>query len=389
MKNSVTSYFDRSLTTGFFCRVKNRVYLFVISLLSSLSIIAQTDKDTSWKEIYRGSYPKINDLVNTKLNAQFDFDKSYLNGEVWITLKPHFYPTDSLVLDAKQMNITTVALVQRNTIKPLHYGYDGWHLNIKLGRLYTASEKYIIYIKYTAKPNEAKLPEYRRGLYFINPRGDQKDKPTQIWTDGETENTSVWCPIIDKPDQKTTEEIMMTVPDKFVTLSNGQLISQKINADGARTDHWKMDQPHSPYLFFMGAGDFAIVKDQYKGKEVNYYVEKEYKATARRVFGQTPEMMAYFENITGVPFPWVKYSQIALRDFTSTAMENTTATAHAENAQQDSRELVDGNRWENNIAHELFHQWFGDYVGCESWSNLTLSESFARYGEYLADDQYP
>jgi len=64
-------------------------------------------------------------------------------------------------------------------------------------------------------------------------------------------------------------------------------------------------------------------------------------------------------------------------------MENTTATAHAAEAQQDERELADGNRWEDNIAHELFHQWFGDYVTCASWSNVILNEGFARFGEYL------
>ena len=64
-------------------------------------------------------------------------------------------------------------------------------------------------------------------------------------------------------------------------------------------------------------------------------------------------------------------------------MENTTATLHQESAQQDARELKDGNIWENTIAHELFHQWFGDYVTIESWSNLTLNESFANYSEYL------
>ena len=175
----------------------------------------------------------------------------------------------------------------------------------------------------------------------------------------------------------------MTVPDKFVTLSNGKLVSQKKNADGTRTDDWKMELPHSPYLFFMGIGDFAVVKDRYKGKEVSYYVEKEYASTARKIFGLTPAMIGFFEKITGVKYPWVKYSQIVGRDYVSGAMENTTATLHQESAQQDARELVDGNGWESIIAHELFHQWFGDYVTCESWSNVTLNESFADYSQYL------
>jgi aminopeptidase N len=197
---------------------------------------------------------KINDLVHTKLDAKFDFNKSYLNGKVWITLKPHFYSTDSLTLDAKGMNINSVSIVNGSSQKPLKYEYDGWLLRIKLDRKYKGDEKYTVFIDYTAKPDAVKVEgsaaiNDAKGLYFINPRGEEKGKPTQIWTQGETEATSGWVPTIDKPNQKTTEEISMTVPEKFVTLSNGLLVSQKKNADGTRTDTWKMDLPHAPYLF--------------------------------------------------------------------------------------------------------------------------------------------
>ncbi len=147
-----------------------------------------------------------------------------------------------------------------------------------------------------------------------------------------------------------------------------------------------MDLPHAPYLFFLGVGEYAVVKDKWKGKEVNYYVEKEYAPVAKKIFGNTPEMMTFFSKITGVEYPWIKYSQITGRDYVAGAMENTTATIHQEGAQQDARELLDGNHWESTIAHELFHQWFGDYVTTESWSNLTLNESFANYSEYLWDE---
>ncbi len=364
-----------------------KLFLILILITGSMSAMAQA-QDTSWLSIYRESHVKINDLVHTKLDARFDFSKAHLNGKVWITLKPHFYPTDSLQLDAKGMDIAKVSLVKGTGTSALQYKYDGWNLKIKLDKVYKAGEKYTVYIEYTAKPNEVKVKgsgaiTSAKGLYFINPTGEDKAKPTQIWTQGETEGTSVWCPTIDKPNQKTTDEIIMTVPDKFVTLSNGKLVSQKKNADGTRTDDWKMELPHSPYLFFMGAGDFAVVKDKYKGKEVNYYVEKEYASTARKIFGLTPSMIAFYEKITRVEYPWVKYSQMVGRDYVSGAMENTTATLHQESAQQDARELVDGNGWEGIIAHELFHQWFGDYVTCESWSNLTLNESFADYSQYL------
>lgn len=365
-------------------------FLFAALLIAATGAIAQHSPAaaTEWETIYRESPTLVNNLVHTKLQVRFDYNQSYLYGKAWITLKPHFYPTDSLTLDAKGMEIRQVALARGTATQPLKFEYDGKLLRIRLGKTFTRHESYTVYIDYIAKPDEydsqgsAAITD-AKGLYFINPRGEEKDKPTQIWTQGETEATSVWCPTIDRPNQRTTQEIAMTVPAKYVTLSNGQLVSQKKNNDGTRTDTWKMDLPHAPYLFFMGVGEYTIVKDRYKGKEVSYYVEKKYAPVARKIFGNTVEMLGFFEKILGVPYVWNKYAQIVGRDYVSGAMENTTAVLHQESAQQDARQLVDGNIWENTIAHEVVHHWFGNLVTLESWSNLTLNESFANYSEYL------
>jgi aminopeptidase N len=357
----------------------------------ALSTAAQHSPDTAWKKKYRESVTIENDLVHTRLDVKFDYSKAWMYGKAWLTLQPHFYETNTVELDAKGMEVKKVAIVKGAANADLKYQYDGMVLKITLDKKYKGGEKYTLYIDYIAKPDELEVQGSAaitdaKGLYFVNPKGEDKNKPIQIWTQGETEATSVWCPTIDRPNQKTTQEIYMTVPDKYVTLSNGKLTSQKKNTDGTRTDYWKMEQPHAPYLFFMGVGDYAVIKDSYKGKEVSYYVEREYAGVARKIFGNTPEMMAFFSRITGVDYPWAKYGQIVGRDYVSGAMENTTATLHQESAQQDARELIDGNVWESTIAHELFHQWFGDYVTTESWSNLTLNESFANYSETLWDE---
>jgi aminopeptidase N len=345
-------------------------------------------KPDAWKTIYRESAAKINDLVNTKLEVSFDFSKSWMYGKAWITLHPHFYATDSLNLDARSMNINEVSLIKAGKHIPLKYSYDSLNLRITLDKSYKGGENYTVFIDYVAKPNDIKSKGSMaisddKGLYFINPLGKDKNKPTQIWTQGESESNSAWIPTIDKPNQKTTDEISITVPEKYQTLSNGTLTGRKKNKDGTRTDTWKMDLPHAPYLIMMAVGEYSIIKDSYKGKEVSYYVEKEYAPVARKIFGLTPEMIAFYSRITGVDYPWSKYSQIVGRDYVSGAMENTTATLHGEYAQQDARQLVDGNNWEDIISHELFHQWFGDYVTTESWSNLTLNESFADFSEIL------
>ena len=373
--------------------MKKLILLFLFSGITycSNAQFMQENQDTSWKKIYRAATPRINNLVHTKLDVRFDYDKSYLYGKEWLTLTPTFYPTDSLKLDAKGMEIKELSILNGTQKIPLKYSYDGLELNVKLNRIYFRTEKYTLYIDYISKPNEfnavgsAAITD-AKGLYFINPKGIEKNKPTQIWTQGETESNSVWMVTIDKSNQKSTSEISMTVPDKYVTLSNGLLTSQKKNTDGTRTDNWKMDLPHAPYLFFMGVGDFAIVKDSYKGKEVSYYVEKKYQPYARGIFGATPEMMGFYSTKLGVEFPWQKYAQMVGRDYVSGAMENTTATLHQESAYQNARQLSDGNGWEETIAHELFHQWFGDLVTAESWSNITVNESFANYSEYLWDE---
>ncbi len=368
-----------------------KIFFLIVSIAFISAAFCQVDDqpaDSSWKKILRESYPKTNELVHTKLEVKFDFEKARMNGKAWITLQPHFYATDSLTLDAKGMDIKEIALVQGTSKMPLKYRYDSLQLFIKLDKTYKGGEKYTIYANYTSKPNELSVKGSAaitdaKGLYFINPTGEEKGKPTQIWTQGETESNSAWMPTIDKPNQKSTEEISMTVPAKYVTLSNGLLKSQVKNADGTRTDNWKMDLPHAPYLFFMGAGDFAIVKDKYKDKEVSYYVEKQYESVARKIFGNTPEMMQFYSTILGIDYPWAKYAQIVGRDYVSGAMENTTATLHQESAYQNARELTDGIGWEETIAHELFHHWFGDLVTAESWSHLTVNESFANYSEFL------
>ena len=368
------------------------LFTIVLSLYGFILFAQPATADTTWKKEYRETATKINNLLHTKLDVNPDFGKSYLYGKAWLTLKPHFYPTDSLNLDAKGMEFKKIALIKNGKEVPLKYTYDDWNLRIKLDKTYKSNESYVVYIDYIAKPDEFESKYSQgamlgiKGMYFINPRGEEKDKPTQIWTQGETESSSAWFPTIDKTNQRCTQELTVTVDNKYVTLSNGKLMSQKKNADGTRSDYWKMDLPHAPYLFFLGVGEYAVVKDKWRDKEVNYYVEKEYAPVAKKIFGNTPEMMTFFSKITGVDYPWIKYSQITGRDYVAGAMENTTATIHQESAQQDARELVDGNSWEGTIAHELFHQWFGDYVTTESWSNLTLNESFADYSQTLWDE---
>lgn len=359
--------------------MKNLIWL-IISLLS-LQILAQHHSDNQY---FRPEKTRKFDLIHTKLKVSFDFENQELDGEAYIKAKPYFYPSNLFTLDAKGMYIEAIKLHDI----PLDYNYDGMKLRIDLGKEYTREETFEVYIKYTAKPERLKDKVSSnilegKGLYFIDPKDNDPDKPTQIWTQGATESNSCWFPTIDSPNQKMTEDIYISVPEKYTTLSNGLLVEQTNHDDQIRTDHWKLDQPNAPYLFFIGIGKYALIKDKWQDIEVNYYVEPEYKDLAMDIFGLTPEMIQFFSDKFDYPYPWPKYSQISGRDFIMGAMENTTATLHAEDVQQRKGQLVDENLWEDTIAHELSHHWFGDLVTAESWSQISLNESFATYCEYL------
>jgi len=365
------------------------------------------------KEVYQATNTKSNDIIHTKLWVSFDWQKSQLIGKAEILAKPYFYPTNTLYLNARGMEIKSVSVtriavaigsvVDKGKRKPItmesnepqnsSYKYENDSLKIDLGGLYNKDDKYFVTIEYIAKPNEltkggSGAITDDKGLYFINPTGADPDKMPQIWTQGETQSNSAWFPTIDNPTEKMTNEIYMTVDDKYTTLSNGLLTDSKKNADGTRTDHWKMDLPHAPYLVMMAVGEFKKITDEpWNGKEISYYVEKEYEPHAKAIFGKTKKMVEFYSSILNTPYPWAKYSQIVVRDYVSGAMENTTATLHGDFVcYQTTREIIDGAKGESTIAHELFHQWFGDYASCESWSNLTLNESFATYGEYLWEE---
>lgn len=347
------------------------------------------DVETPYQD-YKASHEKSWLLKHTDLKVEFMFSNRSMVGTARITLAPFAQPADSLILDAKNMLINRVSIAKPETgvDAALAYTYhDSAHLGILFPEPVPADKEITIQIEYVAFPYESNgngnlAITDDRGLYFINHDLADPLKPRQIWTQGETESSSHWFPTIDAPNQKMTQRIAMTVPDTMVTLSNGMLVKSEKKPNGFRTDIWEQKLPHAPYLSMMAVGNWSVVKDNWRNKEVNYYVEKKYQPYAKMTFGNTPEMMEFFSNFLGVDFAWDKYSQVVVRDFVSGAMENTSATVHMESLQQTPDEFRDKSM-EDYVSHELFHQWFGDLVTAESWANITVNESFATYGEYL------
>ena len=340
---------------------------------------------------YQATATRSMDLLHMDLDLSFDWENQQVMGKAKLRLTPYFYPQKIVALDAQDFEFGRVARIHKGQLETLSYRYDEQEIQIYLPEELTVGDTVELEINYVAFPDRnsgggsAAISD-TKGLYFIDPMDTVPGKPTMLWTQGETQHSSKWFPTIDRPNERLTHNIWLTVPDSMVSISNGRLVRQQKLGNGLRKDHWEMNLPHAPYLVAIAVGDFVKVTASHGDLPLGYYVEKGFEKGAAKVFASTPEMISYFESRLGVPFPWQKYDQIVVRDFVSGAMENTTASIFMEELLLDEREALDS-EWDYIIAHELFHQWFGDLVTAESWSNLTLNEAFANYSEYLWNEK--
>lgn len=324
------------------------------------------------------------DIIHTKLELSFDIPAEMVFGKARIDIRPYFYASDSVVLDARGFDIHRVALLEApNVTEQLKYLYDGEQLTVYTPQ-YSRRDTFRLFIDYTANPSKLTgggswAIRQNKGLYFQDALSDDP----QIWTQGQPNANSGWFPTIDQPNERMTQEIILTVDTAFETLSNGRRDAVLLNTDGTKTVRWIQDKPHAPYLAAVIVGRFDILKYYWRDMPVYVYVEEGQRAAAEPTFRKTAKMIEFFSRKLQYDFPWDKYSQVVVRNFISGAMENTGATVFSSYFLSNPNAKYPRPNHELIVAHELFHQWFGDLVTCESWANLTLNEAFASYAEYL------
>ena len=317
-------------------------------------------------------------ISHLALDLDLDFATQSVSGSATLSFERVSASAAELPLDAIGFAIESVRVDAGKGFSSAPFDYDGDTLTVRdLGRVRTGK----VEVRYSATP--------RRGMYFLAPDAKVKNRPTQVWTQCQDEDARHFIPCHDKPHVKMTSELRVRVPNGFVALSNGELIASQTPAGKKPWSyHFRLDQPHPSYLLSLVAGDFTIIDDRHAdlGKEkqvpVRYYVPPARKKDAARSFGETPRMIELFSRITGVPFPWQRYSQIVVSDFIFGGMENTTATTMYEHVLLDERAALDISS-NDLVAHELAHQWFGDFVTCRDWSHAWLNEGFATFFEHV------
>jgi aminopeptidase N len=230
-------------------------------------------------------------------------------------------------------------------------------------------------IRYAATP--------KQGMYFRTPELGYRALDMHVFTQGESIESRHWFPCFDAPNEKFTSEVTCRVPEGMVVLLNGRLVSEeKDPATGLIATRWRQEQPHSSYLIALAAGYFKKVDDRYHEIPLAFYVPASEAGQAANSFAGTKDMMAFFEHEIGLPYPWAKYHQVCVEDFVAGGMENTSLTILNANTLHTS-EFENLRESQGLVAHELAHQWFGDYVTCKDWANVWLNEGFATYYEKL------
>ena len=378
-----------------------RVYAGLMIVLLAVGSIVQARpliRPSAFLQDEKRKLPPVNwirsrklDVKHLDIDLRFDWDKEQAYGTTVVTFSP-FTDNDTFTLDAAMMTISSVTLANGTALK---YTYDGKkdndNLEIKLDRAYRAGEDVKVKVEYrtnyvnTADADTA-IGSFGRGLRFIKPTDDDPKKPRQIWSQGESEFNRYWFPSYDSPNDFRTTDLRATVAKPFYVVSNGKLIETKENADNTRTFYWKMEQPYTNYLTSIVVTETTPVVQDFDGIPVyNFGYVNEAKEVAATV-KNLPATMRFFSEITGVKYPYPKYSQAFVEDFGG-GMENISSTTMIEEMIHDDRELLDTDS-ESLQSHELAHQWFGDYVTCRDWGQIWLNESFATYMQAMWTEKY-
>jgi aminopeptidase N len=317
------------------------------------------------------------DLQHSKIVLRFDVGQKQVTGDVTHTVTILRDNTAKISFDSVGLNIHSVT-VDRG---PAKFETTDTKLVVALPASAKGGQKFEIEIKYDGKP--------AKGLYFILPDAAYPNRPIQIWTQGESEDTRYYLPTYDYPNDRLTTETILTVPASWQTIANGKLMNVTDSGKDMKTWTWKEALPSSTYLITVVAGELDEVKNSWRGVPVDYFAPKGRGDRLEITYGRTPAMMDLFSKKFGVDYPWEKYDQSMVDDFVSGGMENSSATTNTSDSLTNPKLVPEYlTNQDDLISHELAHQWFGDLVTCKAWSDIWLNEGFATFGETMWNEAH-
>jgi len=311
------------------------------------------------------------DVLDIKIDVTPDFQKRTIAVTAALKVTPISKPVELLRLDAIDLDVHAVRC---DGAKIADFVSTRKDLRIAFTEPVAPGTVITLHINYSAQPNA--------GLYFRTPAMGYPAGDTHLWTQGEAHEARHWLPCFDYPNERSSTEVICHVPKGMTVLSNGRRMGEEVDDNGLKVVRWREEKPHVSYLICLVAGYLEKLEKRHRDIPLAFYTQPTLSNYAKNSFRDTPDIMAFYEEEIGVKFPWVKYSQVTIHDFTAGGMENTTLTTLTD--QTIFSTATENIRTTRSLdAHEMAHQWFGDYVTCKDWSHVWLNEGFATYYAHL------
>ena len=326
---------------------------------------------------------------NTIVRVHFDFPNGTVYGDETAIVHPKHPGLRTLPFNTLGIHYQRVSV----NGKPARYSLDSDKqlINVDLPAPAAAGQRLSVGFTYWVQP--------QRGVYFIRPDKGYPNVTPEIWSQGEMIDNRRWFPTWDEPNEKTPSELIITVPHGWTVVANGSL---KSHTQSGTQETWDWNSPHpkSTYLIAFAAGplsehhttlgqanDGNVSQFGDGSMPVDSFVQPRYANLNALCFGDTNDIVAYFQQIIGVKFPWLKYDQITAERFTYGGMENASATIQTDRAIHPAVENVE-RPCDGLVAHELAHQWWGDDVSLADWSNTWINEGYATYFQELWSEKH-
>ena len=310
------------------------------------------------------------DALHYTLDLTFNATSKTVSGSVTGQFEALNAGLTALVLNLYD-NMTVSAVTLGGS--PLAFTHTGNLMTATLDRPYAIGETFEVEVAYSGSPLNTGFGSFTWSAHRGDPIFASLSEPTY----GPT-----WWPSVDDPGDKVTADMIFTVKNTLVAVSNGTLLGATPAPGGMTEYHWQETYPIAPYLISIACSNYDTITQSYTPLAggspmlVRHWVYPEHLTEAQASFAVVPGMLATEAGLFGeYPFLAEKYG-MAIFTF-SGGMEHQTATSYG-------APLVTGtNQYEWIIAHEMAHQWWGDSLTLFDWRETWLHEGFATFSEAL------
>ena len=216
---------------------------------------------------------------------------------------------------------------------------------------------------------------------------DPEDGNVYLYTHFEPYKANRFFPHFDQPDLKARYSVDVKAPADWQVVTTAREAKIEKSGDGYKHWHFPQTKKFSSYIFPLHAGPYVVWENEADGIPLRLMARKTLAPNVKPEdwFTFTQQSFEFYQDYYGIEYPFEKYDQVIVPDFTIGAMENVAAVTFNEGyVSRGEKTQAERQRLANVIAHEMAHMWFGDLVTMEWWNGLWLKESFATYMAYLA-----